>query len=506
VDTAELDRLLLSYSVFQLTYRADPAAFVVDCIDFADGDGPSLYQLEILGEFVGRKRACVRGPHGLGKSAICAWIVLWFVLTRQGSDFKVVTTAGAWHQLTHFLWPEIHKWLGRLNWKKIGRPPLKEGLEVLRRGIRVPGGEAFAIASNNVDFAEGAHADSLLYVFDEAKSIPDELFDAAEGAFASPQTAEIYALALSTPGDSSGRFYAIQSRRPGFEDWWAKHVTLDEAIAANRIAPAWVEQRKLQWGEGSPIFRRRVLGEFAEEEEGVLIPLAWVEAAQERWLEWTEGGRLREDGSPSQVTAIGFDVGGGTAEGDASTIAIIYDHFKVSEVIKIGQARDPDRSLMELVGRINGLWTELHPQWLIGDIIGIGAAVVHRLRELGVPSMGYHAGAKTTLRDNTGAFGYRNWRAAGWFTLAEILSPVEGRGVCLPPDEELIGDLTTTQDKGITSMAERQVESKKEIRKRLKRSPDMADAVIHGMIGPVLFLKAQEGERVVFDPIRQGEW
>ena len=64
-----------------------------------------------------------------------------------------------------------------------------------------------------------------------------DTFDAAEGAFSSVG-ADLdgvgYALAISTPGEPNGRFYDIHARKPGYEDWWVRHVTLAEAIAAGR--------------------------------------------------------------------------------------------------------------------------------------------------------------------------------------------------------------------------------------------------------------------------------
>jgi len=67
-------------------------------------------------------------------------------------------------------------------------------------------GQAFPVASSDPGKIEGAHEDQMLYIFDEAKMISNATFDAAEGAFASGQA---YALAISTPGDASGRFFEI---------------------------------------------------------------------------------------------------------------------------------------------------------------------------------------------------------------------------------------------------------------------------------------------------------
>src|SRR4051812_37494026 len=83
-------------STFKTTYEYDPVAFVHDCFTWKPGQGPTFYQEEILASLVEKKRACVRGPHGLGKTALMSWIILWFSLTRDGDDWKIPTTASAW--------------------------------------------------------------------------------------------------------------------------------------------------------------------------------------------------------------------------------------------------------------------------------------------------------------------------------------------------------------------------------------------------------------------------
>jgi superfamily II DNA or RNA helicase len=93
------------------TYWDDPVAWLHDRVIFSDGEAPTPYQEEALVETVAKGRGSERGPHGLGKTAIAAWLILWFADTRSraGADRKVVTTAGSWSQLRNFLWPEVHK-------------------------------------------------------------------------------------------------------------------------------------------------------------------------------------------------------------------------------------------------------------------------------------------------------------------------------------------------------------------------------------------------------------
>jgi hypothetical protein len=192
----------------------------------------------------------------------------------------------------------------RLNWHVIGRDPLIGRQELLDLSLKLDTGNAFAVASDKPDLIEGAHADHLLYLFDESKAIPAETFDAAEGAFSGAgedTPAEAFALAVSTPGEPQGRFYEIHKRAPGYEDWWVRAVTLQETIDAGRVSQQWVDQRRKQWGD-SAVFKNRVEGVFASSDEDGVIPLAWIEAANERWHEWDRAGR------PGALTRVGADI------------------------------------------------------------------------------------------------------------------------------------------------------------------------------------------------------
>jgi len=459
------------------------AGFVRDCIIFPEGQGMTPYQAEALTDLPNCKRLAIRGPHGLGKTALGAWVVLGFALTRDVDvDWKVITTASAWRQLKHYLWPEIHKWAKLLNWEKIGRPPFSRTRELLTLHLTLSTGSAFAVASDDHTTVEGAHATDLAYLFDEAKTIPDPTWDASEGAFAAPDAGDIWALAISTPGISFGRFFDIHSRKPGYEDWKARHVKIEEAIAAGRVSTAWVEQRKKQWGAKTDLFKARVLGEFMSGSAEGIIPLAWVEAANERWEDW------RDAGFPGTVTAVGVDVGGGLATGDKTTIAIIVDNVKVLSLKRYDRAADPDVALMEVVGLVAGIIRNRGGVAYI-DSTGIGLGVLHRLIEMGIPAYGFIAAKKTDLRDRTGDMGFANWRMAAWWITGEMLDPTSEINACIPSDDELTGELVSFGVKRYTSDSKMVGESKEDLIKRLKRSTDSADAVVQGLIGPVLCME-----------------
>jgi hypothetical protein len=463
----ELERRAASIKRGVAKYYDDPVAFAADCIDW-HGNGLTEYQQEIIGELPARKREAVRGPHGIGKGTIASVAILWFALTRDaaGVDWKIPTTAGSWHQLVQYLWPELHKWAGRLRWDKVrdGRP-FSRASELQNLNLRLAHGHAFAGASANAALIEGAHADSLLYIYDESKAIPAGTFDACEGAFSG--TGEAFALALSTPGSPSGRFYDIQARKPGYEDWYPVHVTLEQAISAGRISRDWADQRLLQWGEHSAIYQNRVLGEFHAGDEDSVIPLAWAEAAVERWLEWDLAGRPGTE--MDYPRTVGVDV---ARSGADKTVLALRRGSVITEL-----RRSVRESTMQTTGRVvavldgdNGGTTP------VVDVIGIGAGVVDRLREMEYHVEAFNASAGTKRHDVTGSFGFLNRRAASIWQLREMLDPAGGSDIALPDDEMLLGDLSAPKWE-VQSSGKIKVESKDEIAKRLGRSTDDGDAV-----------------------------
>jgi len=450
----------------RLPWHDDPAGFARECIDWPDGQRLTDYQAEMLTKLVEQHRVAVRGPHSLGKTTVSALALLWFAVTRDaaGIGWKVLSTAGAWRQLTEYLWPEVRLWAGRLRWDLIGREPFDTRSELMLTTLRLKHGQAFAGASDDPQLLEGAHAASLLAIFDEAKSIQAETWEALEGTQSG--TGEAFALATSTPGTPTGTFYDIHARKAGFEDWYARHVTLDEAIAAGRISPTWIDARRRQWGEGSGVFQNRCLGEFASDDEDGVIPLSWIELANERWQAWRDSG---ED--PSPVTVVGVDV---ARSGTDQTVLALRARDVVTEL-----RRYSHEDTMQTTGRVVAVLEANRPSVrAVVDVIGIGAGVVDRLREKGYTStVGFNASGATSRKDRSRELGFTNSRSAAWWWLRERLDPTFDPVLALPPDDLLIGDLVAPKY-AVTSAGKVQVESKDEIRKRLGRSTDSGDAVV----------------------------
>ena len=102
-------------------FRFDPLGYVMFAFPWgvpgtalADEDGPEDWQRDILGRLgtgllslSEALRLAVASGHGIGKSALVAWIILWAISTVR--DTRGVVTANTEGQLRTKTWPELAK-------------------------------------------------------------------------------------------------------------------------------------------------------------------------------------------------------------------------------------------------------------------------------------------------------------------------------------------------------------------------------------------------------------
>lgn len=504
------------YLEFQERYFDDLEAFVLECFEWEDGEGPTDYQLEVLHSITKSRRYALRGPHGLGKTALIAWITHWFTLTRDFLDWKLIITAGSWAQLYDYTWPEIHKWSGRIKWDMVGRSPYNR-TELLTTQISLNTGRAFAVNSNRADLIEGAHAQHISYLYDESKAITDPTFDASEGALSNdsgestPEKEEALAFMVSTPGRPLGRFYQVHKRLPGYEDWDTRHVTREEVIRAGRMNPEWAEQRRKQWGENSSTYQNRVLGEFASSETDSLIALDWIEASESLHREITEmihSGEI-ELGDP---VSVGCDIAdGGNDNTVLSPVYYVYHPVlnyvwyvprlhtysntnvrkNTAKVTKVLRRSKVYREHVPPGGLDWDSLTETQVEKALRDLRGAtvgvidvggpgGPGVYSSLREEGYRVMKYKGGYKTSWRDHNRIHTFKNLRQAGYWNLRDLFDPEIDGHLALPYDERLReGLLVLSWWEGKDGHTH--ITKKDDVKKLLKRSPDESDAVMMGL-------------------------
>ena len=194
-----------------------------------------------------------------------------------------------------------------------------------------------------------------------------------------------------------------------------------------------------------------------------LIPTEWVKAAQARW---------KDRDSKGLMTAIGFDPSRGGQ--DKSSAARRHGQWFDKIVTAPGVVtKDGPTAAGFIVPLIRD------GAVVCIDSIGIGSSALDFIKGLGLhvhPVVGSEGSA---LMDKSGQMKFRNKRAEMYWLLREALDPTNPDPIALPPDQELLGDLTAPRYKVVTmgKGAAIQISSKDDIRLVLGRSPDKGDSV-----------------------------
>lgn len=450
-------------------WRANPTQFVVEALRAT----PEPWQAEALDAINLHDRIAVRSGHGVGKSTWLAWVILWWMLTRFPA--KVPCTAPTAHQLEDVLWGELSKWYRRL-------PELLQSWLILK-GDRLEladhPAESFAVArtarKEQPEAFQGFHSQNLLFIADEASGIEDIIFEVGEGAMSTPGAKT---LLTGNPTRTSGYFFDAFNRDRA--RWHTKRVECGES---SHVSPGYMADMLAKYGEESNIYRVRVLGEFPLSDDDVVIPLHLVESAIDRDV----GRTLYRQVWGLDVARFGED---------RSCLVKRQGNRYISH--KVWNSRDTMQTAGIVANEYKISDAADRPSEILVDVIGIGAGVVDRMYELGLPVRGINVGESPAAQD--GRFiRLRDelwWRAREWF---------EKRDVSMSPDDDLIAELTSVKYK-FTSAGKIQIESKDEMKKRGLRSPDIADAFVLTMAAAQETGSERQQDRYSSKPTKGKSW
>lgn len=313
-------------------------------------------QARILRAVAAHDRVAVRSSHGIGKTTSAAWLGHWWLSTR--SPALVVTMAGTWNHLEEKLWPEIKTW--GLNWR------LRDAFEQQELGLfaRVNGDawRMVASSSDKPENVEGFHSPNLLLLVDEAKMMPDELWAAIRGALTqvSAAGAKPKVAVLSTPPLAKVGWYAdlFGTKSAG---WHTIHIS---GFDSTRVSRDWIAEMADDYGEDSPVYQAKVLGEIPEGSSTSVVHGVWIEAAQAQ----------KEDFEDKRPVVLTCDV---AREGEDLTVVggIMNRKFRILEWAA-------KNDTMETAGRCGRLVKEEGASFIVIDDTGVGGGVTDRLREL----------------------------------------------------------------------------------------------------------------------------
>ena len=366
--------------------------------------GASLepYQIEACKTVASSERVAIKACHSVGKSFLMARIVLWYAANFKGS--KVITTAPTGRQVKSILWAEIRSGYAKSKFPLGGKMlttewQLNDENDWFAIGFspKADADSGSSLEQGTQSNFQGFHAPYIMVVFDEATGVHPSIWTMVEGLLT---TGRVKFICIGNPTSRASEFFSC-FRSPA----WAKITlscfdspnlkannilnindlyreydllrSLDDASAQDRMQKYIIVKPhllSLQWVMGyalklgsltHPLFVSKVLGDFPEEGDNVLVSLGTVEEAQLRFPEIKKGDRR----------VIGVDVARFGVDQSVLTYLHGYKFLKKKALSK--------RDTMEVTGEVIAMANseEVPPDVICVDETGLGAGVVDALRD-----------------------------------------------------------------------------------------------------------------------------
>lgn len=449
-------------------------------------------QKAILKALQTEKMVAVASGTARGKDFVAAVAAVCFLYLTPRFDkdgnlvknTKVAMTAPTGRQVTDIMIPEVARLYRNAGW--LPGVLLSNGIRTKYKEWYLTG---FKSSEDNTEAWSGFHAVNTMFIVTEASGISQLTFNAIEGNLQGNSRL----LLVFNPNTTSGyAANAMKSKR--FTKFRLNSLNAENVVKKKNIIPGqvdyeWVNDKVENWatpiqpsdfdeGEGdfkwegklyrpNDLFRIKVLGMFPKESDDVLIGYEWVKLAFDRWEKLTKEGFVTH-----KHPRVGVDVAG--MGRDCSCFIPRYGNYvKEIKVHNSGGKADHMAVAGETVQ-----WLRDPKAKAFIDTIGEGAGVYSRLLELGYQnaySCKFSYGVRG-LHDVTDVYTFANMRAYCYWALRDWLNPKNGFGAAIPPDDMLMEELTDIHWQ-FQSNGNIIIEKKEDIKERLKRSPDRADAL-----------------------------
>lgn len=455
-------------------YYDDPLGFVLCMYPWRQPgtflehhDGPDVWQEEFLRRlgrhvqeraFNGRDavdpiRMAVSKGHGVGGSALAAWLVDWLMSTRPHCQGTV--TANTTTQLQTKTWSAVQRWTKvckTAHWfvcnnERMYRIGHRESWFCSPQTCDEKNSEAFA----------GQHAadSTSFYINDEDSNVPDVVHEVEEGGMTDGEPMQFL---FGNPTRSTGAFYeaCFGAMRHRFDT-----VVVDSRTArfANKkLHEQWIKDR----GENSDFVRVRVLG---------LPP----NASDAQFI----GSKLVRDAATRKVTKFGDEpliVGLDIARGGSDDCVFWFrrgmDARTIPPVIVPGEEMRDSMRLAAVAADILGRsYNGVTVTTMVVDATGIGGPVGDRLRQLGHENVfDCQFGGESPDRQYANMRSFIWAKTREWLAFGAIPASPDPIGVRLETDLTGPGYFHDKRDRVV-------LESKEDMKERGLASPDYGDAL-----------------------------
>ena len=381
--TASLD-LDTELSIACKRFRNDPLGFAKVMFPWGTGelqgsDGPDKWQAEFLRALgkeceanrfngidpVAPVRRAVSSGHGIGKSVMAAWLVVWIMSTRP--HCRGTVTANTFSQLETKTWAAIQKWT-RLcltgHWftvtsNRMYANAYRDTWFCAPQSCREENSEAFA----------GQHAadSTSFYIFDEDSAIPEAVHDVAEGGLTD---GEPMVFRFGNPTRSSGSFYHCCFG--GMRNRW--HPLVVDSRQSRFTNQEQIKEWQADYGEDSDFFRVRVRGLPPSASDAQFIDMSRITSAQARQVVVL----------PDEPLVAGCDLAWGGSDDNVVRFRCGLDARSIPPIrIKGEFTRDPGVLTSKLAEVLSNSYDGHKVAMLFLDSAGIAGPIAQRLRTMG---------------------------------------------------------------------------------------------------------------------------
>jgi phage terminase large subunit len=416
------------------------------------------------------RRVAVRSGHKVGKSTSAVILALWRVVCWARA--RVIMTSSSGRQVEDVLWKEMTRVYNGSKVDLGGRLHKVPG-----KGLKYSDGrEVIGFSTDKQEKMAGFSGPNMLFIVDEASGVDERIFEAIEGNRAGGASIVMF----SNPTQTSGSFYdAFHSKS---HLWKRFQISSEESpnILAGKVLipgmaePEWLAEKLDEWGRNSPLFQVRVLGEFPEQGANVVVPLWLVTQAEERWKGLVAAEKAAAEAGrelPADESTLELGVDPARFGDDESAIAARrgYRAFPIKAFVGLDG--------VQLAGEVlRVVWALRRPGEVPRvkvDVIGIGASCADQLRyhrdDNGLPEVEV---VEVNVAERATTDEHHRLRDQVWFAIPQWLA----EGGALPEDGKLSRDLVAPTY-SFDTQGRYEVEPKKETKKRLRNSPNRADAL-----------------------------
>lgn len=267
-------------------------------------------------------RVSIASGHGIGKSAMLSWLILWFLYVHPMS--QVASTSPSKEQMYDVLWKELKKWIDRMP-EGMAEQYVWESSHIrMKEKPEVWFARAKTSSKENTEALAGVHADWVFLNVDEASGVEEPIFETMEGALTSGNT---IVFLISNPTRALGYFYDTHHKdAPRWQNY--SFSSLDSP----RVDQKFIDNIVAKYGTDSVQYAIRVLGQFPD--EGVMDDKGYVQLFNEKDLHWTP---FDPNWKPVGLTKAALDASG---EGQDKTEWAIRDRMRTAIVAEEDSSTD----------------------------------------------------------------------------------------------------------------------------------------------------------------------